>query len=145
MNQHIQSTDPIYTTVLTSQVASCTALGCNVWAPCSTCVRQTKADINAYELDMLDMLKKEMEMRPEGAFSMCSHENPCNICAKEIMDAEDIESLDEIFSQQDRAVENIFELIEKMKRSDEETSREVAAAIKEVRAYVDQMQKILVA
>ena len=96
MNQHIQSTDPTYTSVLTSVVESCTALGCNVWAPCSACVKQTDEDFAAYELDMLDMLKKEIAQRPEGEFSMCSYEHPCDICAVELVDAEDIEMIKEL-------------------------------------------------
>jgi len=96
MNQHIQATDPIYTTVLTSQVSSCTALGCNVWSPCPACAKQTDEDIASYQLDMLDMLKKEMATRQEGEFSMCSHESPCDICAVELVDAEDIEMLEEL-------------------------------------------------
>lgn len=96
MNQHIQATDPIYTTALTSQISSCTALGCSETSPCPACVKQTEADINAYEMDMQSMAQEEARQRQ---FTYCSYEHPCNICAAELMDSHDMASESEIYRE----------------------------------------------
>ena len=117
MNQHIQATDPIYTTALLSTISSCTALGCSEAAHCPACVKQTEADINAYEMDMQSMAQQEAQ---QHQFTYCSHEHPCKFCAAQLMDAQDIESLDELYRVEGEILVAYEQSTEKRRKSQNE-------------------------